>query len=39
MLNFALEYRKALDVISADREMELRQFELSENEWRITGQL
>ena len=39
MLNFALEYRKALDMISAEREMELRQCELSEEEWRIAKQL
>jgi hypothetical protein len=39
MLNFALEYRKALDVISAKHEMELRQYKLSEEEWRIAKQL
>jgi hypothetical protein len=39
MLNFAIEYRKAIDAISADREMDLRQFELSEHEWKIATQL
>ena len=39
MLDFALNYRKVIDVISADREMGLRQFELSEFEWQIAGQL
>jgi len=39
MLNFAVEYQKALDTISADREMDLRKFELTENEWKIAIQL
>jgi len=39
MLDFAVEYRKALDTISADRDMELRKFELSENKWKIASQL
>ena len=39
MLNFAIEYRKAIDAISADREMDLQQFELSEHEWKIAMQL
>lgn len=39
MLNFAVEYRKALDAISADCEMDLRKFELTENEWKIAMQL
>jgi len=39
MLNFAVEYQKALDTISADREMDLRKFELTEIEWKITTQL
>jgi hypothetical protein len=39
MLDFALQYRKAIDAISADREMGLRQFELSEKEWNIATQL
>jgi hypothetical protein len=39
MLEFAIEYRKALDAISGDRDMELRQFELAEFEWKIAKQL
>ena len=39
MLNFAVEYRKALDMISGDQEMELHKYELTENEWKITSQL
>ena len=39
ILNFAIDYRKAIDSISADREMELRQFELTEAEWVIAMQL
>jgi hypothetical protein len=39
MLEFAIEYRKALDAISGDREMDLRQFELEEFEWKIAAQL
>ena len=39
MLNFAIDYRKAIDAISGDRDMELRQFELAESEWKIAIQL
>jgi hypothetical protein len=39
MLEFALEYRKAIDTIAGDRDMGLRQFELSPREWEIAGQL
>ena len=39
MLNFALEYRKAIDVLTADRQNELRNYELSEREWTIAKQL
>jgi hypothetical protein len=39
MLDFALQYRKAIDAIAAEREMGLRQFELSAKEWEIAGQL
>jgi hypothetical protein len=39
MLNFAIEYRKAVDVITGDRKMDLRKFELSESEWKIAEQL
>jgi hypothetical protein len=39
MLDFALEYRKAIDVLTADRQNELRNYELSEREWTIAKQL
>ena len=39
MLNFALEYHKAIDVLTADRQNELQNYELSEREWTITKQL
>lgn len=39
MLNFAVEYREALDTIMGDRDMKLRQYELSEDDWTIATQL
>jgi hypothetical protein len=39
MLKFALEYRKAIDILTADRQNELRNYELSEQEWTIAAQL
>ena len=39
MLNFALEYRKAIDVLTGDRQNQLRNYELSEREWTIAKQL
>ena len=39
MLKFALKYRQAIDGITADRDAELRAFELKEEEWKITQQL
>ena len=39
MLTFALEYRKAIDILTADRQNELRNYELSEREWTIAAQL
>jgi hypothetical protein len=39
MLEFALKYRAAIDKLSGTREMGLRQFELSKEEWVITEQL
>jgi hypothetical protein len=35
MLKFGLEYRQAIDTITADRDAELRVFELLEAEWKI----
>ena len=39
MVNFAVEYRTALDSITSDRKMNLRQYELSWEEWRIADYL
>ena len=39
MLDFALQYQKAINSISGERELELRQFELSASEWKIAEQL
>lgn len=39
MLDFALEYRKAVDGICAHRDTALRDFELSENEWQCVKEL
>jgi hypothetical protein len=39
MLGFALEYRRAIDVLMADRNNDLRSYELSKREWIITVQL
>lgn len=37
MLVFALDYHKAIDIITVDREM--RKYELSEGEWELVEQL
>lgn len=39
MLHFAVKYHVALDEITAHRDMKLRRFELSEEEWNIAEQL
>lgn len=39
MLSFVLEYRKAYDKFTADRRNDLRQFELTEEEWKVVEQL
>lgn len=39
MLSFAVEYREAVDSLTSDRTMGLRQMELDEEEWKIAGQL
>ena len=39
MLEFAISYQEAIDSITANREMKLRQFEISEAEWEIATQL
>jgi len=39
MLEFAILYRKPLEDLTNKREMKLRSYELSEDEWRIVEQL
>jgi len=39
MLDFAVEHRNALDTITGDQEMKLRQYELSEEDWAVAIQL
>lgn len=39
MLDFAVEHTTALDMITADRDMKLRQYELSEDDWDMARQL
>ncbi|GBE90224.1 hypothetical protein SCP_1900730 [Sparassis crispa] len=39
MLEFTLEYRRLINVITEDRSTELRKFEMSNEEWEIAGQL
>jgi hypothetical protein len=39
MLVFALKYQEALDVVTGDRDMKLRQYEMDTEEWDIAEQL
>ena len=39
MLEFAVEYRSALDSITGNRDMKLRRYELSGEEWDIAKHL
>ena len=39
MVEFATEYRTALDIMTADRDMNLRKFELSKKEWGMANEL
>jgi hypothetical protein len=39
MLDFALEHITAINVITADRDMKLRKYELSEGDWTIARHL
>lgn len=39
MLCVALEYRKAVDALCADRDLGLRKYELCAREWTIVRQL
>lgn len=39
MLSFTLRYRKVVDVITADKTLKLRKFELDEEDWSIIADL
>ena len=39
MLDFAVEHITAINTITADRDMKLRKYELSESDWAIARQL
>ena len=39
MLEFAVEYREALESITGNQKMKLRQYELTEDDWKIATQL
>ena len=39
MLDFALQYRVAIDSITGDRDMKMRDLELDAREWKLAGQL
>jgi len=39
MLEFAVEYRSALEVITGDRNLTLRSYELNDEEWNLVEQL
>ena len=36
---FPIEYREALELITGNQRMKLRQYELTEEDWKITTQL
>jgi hypothetical protein len=39
MLEFAVEHREAIDLITGNQKMKLRQYELTEEDWTITQKL
>jgi hypothetical protein len=39
MLDFAINYRAAIDKVTADRKTDLRKFELNDAEWELAKQL
>jgi hypothetical protein len=39
MLEYAINHRKAIDAVTQERDLELRQFELANSEWQIAVQL
>ena len=39
MMQFALKYRRLIDSITAKKELNLRKYELDNNDWRIIADL
>lgn len=39
MLQFAVRYRIAIDIITADKSLKLRKFELDNDDWKIVHNL
>lgn len=39
MLNFCLEYKKPIQLMTADFDMDLRDYELNRDEWTVATQL
>ena len=39
MLDFAVEYQKAIDQMTSDKKNDLRQFELDDNDWELARAL
>jgi hypothetical protein len=39
MLKFCLEYRAPIDLITADKQLKLRKYELDEEDWLVVDQL
>ncbi|KAH9990719.1 hypothetical protein BJV77DRAFT_921205, partial [Russula vinacea] len=39
MLKFSIEYRRAIDMITAERTMKLRDYELRREEWKVVEEL
>jgi hypothetical protein len=39
MLEYALDHRRAVDLVTQKRELGLRKFELTDDEWQVVEQL
>ena len=39
MLDFAIDYRVAIDAVTSNRDLNLRKYELADNEWAIAVNL
>jgi hypothetical protein len=39
MMGFALKYRKPIDLVTADKGLKLRRYELDEEEWSVMEDL